>query len=116
MSAPAEKLFDDIAQFISDSRSLLEQGALMELAGLDDQVRTLCEMVLDLSQDDRLRYADRLQYLLGELKALGETMAAQKEQIAKELSNISSHKKATVAYKVVDASDDFGNRDDDEGQ
>ena len=37
----AEKLFRDISQFIAESRSMLEAGAIMELAGLDDQVRML---------------------------------------------------------------------------
>jgi hypothetical protein len=85
MSPPetsTEKLFNDIASFIDQSRSLLQQGALAELAGLDEQVRILCDAVLQLSQDERVRYADKLQELLGGLKSLGDEMVASRDKLA----------------------------------
>jgi len=116
MTAPTEKLFDDIAQFIAESNAIIERGAFMELAGLDDQVRTLCDMVLQLSQAERLRYADRLQYLLGELKKLGESMTAERDRVGNEMRGVPEHKKASVAYRVADSRDGFGARDDEEPQ
>lgn len=113
MKSPrAEKLFDDIAQFIAESHALLDAGAMMELSGLDEQVRTLCDAVLTLSQDERVIYADRLQQLLGDLKALGDALVESRDKIAEELRGVADHKKANKAYRIVDASDDYGNRDD----
>jgi len=100
-----EKLFNDITQFVAESRTLLQEGAVMELAGLEKHVLILCEDVLLLSQDERLHYADRLQQLLAELTSLGEELAAQRDQVAEKMRNLPEHKKATTAYRVVDASD-----------
>jgi hypothetical protein len=96
-----EKLFNDISQFVSESRALLEQGAMMELAGLDERVKTLCDAVLQLSQSDRLVYAEQLQQLLAELKSLGEAMTTQRDAMADAIKDISSHRKASVAYRTA---------------
>lgn len=113
---PPEQLFTDISQFVVESRELLKSGAMMELAGLDQRIAALCEQVLKLSQEDRLHYADKLQKLLAELKALGEEMVAQRDHMAEEIKAISAHKKANVAYKVSDSRDNFGKRGDDESE
>lgn len=114
MSAKAtDSLFREIEHFISESRKLLQSGDYLEMSGLDDQVRSLCETVLLLSQEERIAYADRLQKLLADLKALGDAMVVQRDQLADEIRSVSHHKKASKAYKIVDASDDYGSRDDD---
>lgn len=101
----AQDLFKHIETFVVDSRILLGQGASVELAGLDEKVQVLCNQVLQLSQDDRVEYAELLQKLLEELTLLGEDMLKQKDAIANEIRYLSSHKKASVAYKVADATD-----------
>lgn len=103
----AQKLFDDIAQFVEQSRELLKSGAMMELAGLDERVLLLCEEVLLLSQEERVQYGDKLQQLLGDLKSLGEEMTAQRDRIGAELNALPQHKKATVAYRVAEESDKY---------
>jgi hypothetical protein len=110
---PTEALFDGIAQFIAESRALLDANKMLELSGLDDHVQSLCDAVLQLSQEDRLKYADRLQFLLGDLKALGDNMVEKREVLAEEMRHVSHHKKASTAYRVVEASD--GYISDDEG-
>ena len=108
----AEKLFRDISQFIAESRAMLEAGAIMELAGLDDQVRMLCDAVLQLSQDERILYPDRLQELFNGLKLLGEEMEAQRDKLADEIRGVPQFKKASVAYRIVDASDGYKEEED----
>lgn len=109
-----EKMFEGISRFIDDSRNLLKEGAVMELSGLDEQVRGLCEQMLELSQDDRIMYADKLQKLLGELKKLGEELVVHRDAMVKEIQHISEHRKANVAYRTADASDDFGKKKEEE--
>ncbi len=98
-----QELFKNIAQFVLDSRTLVEKGAMVELASLDKQVAGLCERVMDLSDEDRVKYAGSLQWLLDELNTLGKDLAVQREALANEIRYLSSHKKASVAYKTADA-------------
>lgn len=112
-SPATEKLFNDISQFITHSKALLDQGAMAELAGLDEQVRTLCDAVLQLSQDERIRYADKLQELLGGLKVLGDEMVAKRDQVADQIRGVPNFKKASVAYKTANASDGYDGSSDD---
>ncbi len=109
-----EDLFNEIEQFIVESKAMLASGAMLEMYGLDDQVRSLCETVLQLSQEDRLACSERMQVLLAELKTLGEAMVANRDQLAEEIRGLSQQKKAVHAYKVADSRDDFGKRDGDE--
>lgn len=108
-----QTLLDDVSRFIAESRGLLQSGAILQLAGLDRQVLTLCDAVLRLSQEERVRYADRLQELLGELKCLGDEMVVQRDLIADEIRGMPQHKKASVAYRKTDASDGYHEGDKD---
>lgn len=103
-----EKLFAAINEFVGESRALLDSGKLMELKGLDERVKTLCAAVLELTQEERTRYADKLQTLLNDLTVLGTEMAAQRDQVGKEISHLSDHKKASVAYRTTEAIDKSG--------
>ena len=98
-----QELFDDIKKFVDDSRVLLAKGVEVEMAGLDRKVQNLCNRVMQLSDDERAKYVDILQTLLGELNQLGHDLAVQREAVLHEIRYLSSHKKASVAYKVADA-------------
>lgn len=97
-----DRLFDEIAGFIDESRKLLAQGAMMELAGMDDQVKKLCEEVTQLSKDDREKYAGRMQELLKGLQALGEEMTSKRDELAKDMRSLTDHQKANVAYRTAE--------------
>ncbi|MGE0755151.1 MAG: hypothetical protein AB7L92_08345 [Alphaproteobacteria bacterium] len=107
-----EKLFDDVRQFIADSRAIIARGDMLQLDGLDSEVQRLCEAVLQLSQDERLKYAGTLQELLYSLNALGEELSRQRDVVAAQIHDLSDHRRANVAYKKADATDDFGKKDD----
>lgn len=98
-----QELFEDVAKFVEDSRILISNGAAVELDGLDKQVQNLCAKVLELSPEERKKYADLLHELLGELKILGDDLLIKKETLAHEIRYLSSHKKASIAYKTADA-------------
>ncbi|MFO0389257.1 MAG: hypothetical protein ACK502_06010 [Alphaproteobacteria bacterium] len=116
MSAESpEKLFQDVSAFISESRTLLEKGAVMELDGLDAEVRRLCDAVLGLSQEQRIVYADKLQVLMKGLSALGDEMAKQRDAVVSEMRGLNQYRKAHVAYSTADATDDFGKKKEDNG-
>ena len=105
-----EKLFTDISQFIAESRALLDKGAMVELAGLDGRIKTLCGNVMKLSQEERIEYGAKLQTLLTELTALGDEMLAQRETLAKAILHLADHRKASTAYLITEASDKKGDK------
>lgn len=107
-----EALFNDIAGFIAESRALLKQGAMMELAGLDGRIQILCDEVMRLSGDDRRLYGERLSELLADLTALGEEMAQERQSMANEIRHLAQMKKASVAYRTGDSRDGFGPKED----
>jgi len=107
MTSKPEVLFKEIETFISDSRALLQSGAIVELSGLDERVRIMCEAVLELSQSDRLEHADRLQQLLWGLGDLGETMGHYRDAMAEEIRHLSHHQKANVAYRTTENIDNY---------
>ena len=101
-----EVIFNEITQFISDSRVLLESGAFVQLAGLDDHVKMLCEALVGLSQDERLQHADRLQQLLWSLNDLEGTMVHYRDAMAEQIRGLNTHQKANVAYRTVESIDE----------
>jgi hypothetical protein len=108
----SDKLFGEISRYINDSRAMLEKGRFLELVGLDEQVQLLCEAVLKLSQQEKSIYADKLEQIVKDLDALAEEMHRQKALVAGELSGMSTHRKANIAYQQADATDSFGKKND----
>jgi hypothetical protein len=102
---PAEAVFKAVSQFIAQSRRELEAGEIVDLTDLDKYVQALCEAILELSQEDRLHYADSLQQLLGDVTALGEELTEKRDVLAGEINQVSRHAKASSAYRIVDAID-----------
>lgn len=114
MRKSPETLFTEIEQFIQESRTMLESGALLEMNGLDDQVRSLCETVLQLSQEERIAASERMQHLLKELKALGEAMVEGRDRLADDIRQLGNQKKAAHAYKIADSRDGYGTKSDED--
>jgi gas vesicle protein len=105
-----EQLLEEISQFVSDSRDVLKQGAMMELSGLENRVLLMCEQIAVLSQEERDQYADRLRQLMGDLTALSEEIMEQRDKLTDEIRNLPSHHKAHKAYQTTSVR----NPDDDE--
>lgn len=106
-----ELLFEQIEKFIAESRHLLAEGSLVELDGLDNQVRHMCQVVLELTQEERVKHADRMQQLLWSLGDLGEAMSHYREAMAEEIRHLSQHRRANVAYQTVENIDNYKKED-----
>lgn len=109
---PAAALFSEISQYIADSRLLIAEGKIVELSGLDNHIKNLCEMVTALSGQERGQYEQKLSQLAVELDALIKTLHEQKAYVSGEMAQASGVKKASIAYKTADAVDNFGKKSD----
>ena len=101
--------FSELEKYIEGGRAAIAAGEELSLAGLDDNIDTLCTMIMALSEEERLMYEERLKELLGRLNALGLELKAQMEGV-KELPK---HRNASVAYQTADSRDNFGVREGD---
>jgi hypothetical protein len=109
--ANPEALFDEISRYIDNSKVMLAAGEFVKLAGLEDHVRMLCEALITLSQEERLKHADRLQQLLWSLSELEETMMHYRDAMADEIRGLNTHQKANVAYRTTESIDDYKRED-----
>lgn len=105
MSREPEKLLEELSVFIAESRKLVDKGAFVQLAGMDKQMRALCDEALKLSGEQRKQYASRLQKLFDEVKMLGDAMQSTRDAMFKEIQGLSGHRKANVAYQTTDSLD-----------
>lgn len=96
-----DQLFEDIAQFIDKSHQALDEGALMELAGMDDEVKALCEEITKISVDQRAQYESKLRKLFDDLQVLGDRMVAMRAEIVKDIQDIPARQKAHIAYRAA---------------
>jgi hypothetical protein len=105
-----DTLFRDVLQYIEDCRVLLQKGELVELSGLDRTIAALCTEVAGLGPSERTRYADHIELLFNELSQLGEDLKATHGALTAQMSAIDNYRKASIAYRTSDASDNFGKR------
>lgn len=96
-----EELFESIERFIADSQKLLERGEITELTGLDARIEILCDEVAQLTTDDRIKYADRMQRLFDSLSVLGKNMEKARDMLGSEIRSLSGQQKAHMAYRSV---------------
>ncbi len=102
--------FTEMERYIEGSRKAVAEAKDFDLTGLDGKIDALCNMILELSQEERILYEVDLQNLLGNLNALGNEMRDQFSNV----QEIPQHRKASIAYQTADSRDNFGNRDEEE--
>jgi archaellum component FlaC len=99
--------FAEMEQFIEQGRATIAAGQELSLVGLDENIDRLCTLMMELSQEERMMYENRLQDLLGGLNTLGNEL---REQVS-AIQEIPQHRNATIAYQRADSRDNFGIRD-----
>lgn len=97
-SATPEQVLDGLDQYITAADAMLEEGNMIDLAGLDAVVDALCARVLAMSPDDGRPFAEKFDALHARLGALQEKMVATQAQIKEELEQSAKRHKASRAY------------------
>jgi len=96
----------EMEEYIAEARSQVALYQEIDLHALDARIGTMCDMVMELSGDERMQYEERLQKMLAALNDLGNEM---KEKMGAP-EDLQVHKRASVAYKTADSRDNFGFR------
>lgn len=104
MVAPkANELLDELNTFLDEAEAHLQKGGDVDLAGVEEQVKALCEAAQALPVGEGAAFADKLEALFNRFSALQEELKLQFESVKGELSVLSLRSKAVKAYAVNDA-------------
>lgn len=111
-----DQMLSEIEDFVKTNAALVEKGKFVELRGLDSQVEKLCHAVANLTREQAVAYADRLQALHTALTQLGEELTAERDSLRGKIENLSNFRKASVAYATSSAMRKGKPADDDSGE
>lgn len=98
-----QQLLEQIRSFIEVTKVHVSQGGDVDLSGLDEKVRELCEAVLDMPKPEADDYAVALQELADDLTALKTGMEVVQKDVRQQLDVLNLRQKAAKAYKTSDA-------------
>lgn len=98
-ASTARNLVSDLGLYIETAKDIVAKGDYVSLNGLDTQVETLCNAILNLSAEEAKTYADDLDRLMMELTVLQRSFIESRDQLRGELDGLTRHKQASMAYK-----------------
>lgn len=96
-----ESALREAAAAIGAARTLLEQGNVVDLQGLEAHVERACNAIPGLASDARERLKPALVALIDGLNGLGTQLSAQHQEISGTLQGISTRRQAVSAYKPL---------------
>jgi hypothetical protein len=94
----ASQSWNKIADMISESHQVLEQGGLVDLTDLNQQVAIACESANSLTADERQQVLTQMQEVVAALDDLETLIKAQKDAVEGDLGGISRRGQAMNAY------------------
>ncbi len=94
-----EAALREAATAIDTARTLLKQGTIIDLNGLEAHVEQACGGIPALAAPDRERLKPTLVSLIDGLNMLSEQLSAQHQEISGTLQNIGARTRAVSAYK-----------------
>ena len=97
--ASIEAALREAATAIDSARTLLDQGTVIDLNGLEAHVEQACGRIPALPAPDRERLKPTLVALIDGLNRLSEKLTEQHQEISGTLQNIGTRTRAVSAYK-----------------
>lgn len=89
---------DEAATAIGAARTLLEQGTVIDLSGLETQVGRACEALNQLDVPDRMTLKPALISLMDSLNALTDELTRQHAELSATLQDLGNRRQALNAY------------------
>lgn len=96
--ATPEELLKGLEDYIIAANTMLDEGNMVDLAGLDAVIDALCARVLTLSPDEGRPFADTFDALHTKLGALQDKMVQTQAEIKEEMQQSTQRQKASRAY------------------
>lgn len=88
----------EAANMVGTARSLIADGGIVDLSGLDARVQDICKAIPALPPDERDGLKLALIALMDGLGGLAETVKVQHAALAEKLSSVSQGRRAVGAY------------------
>lgn len=88
----------EAATMVGTARSLIADGGVVDLAGLDARVQHICQVIPTLPPDDRDSLKPALIALMDGLGGLAETVKVQHAALAEKLSTVTQGRRVAGAY------------------
>jgi hypothetical protein len=88
----------EAATMVGTAKSLIADGGIVDLSGLDARVQNICKAIPALASGERDELKPALIALMDGLGGLAETVKAQHAMLAEKLSNVSQGRRAIGAY------------------
>ena len=89
---------DQTAGVIEGFRSIVADGTPVDLAGLDENIATICAAIAKLPPHERPILKGALVTLMDEMNTLVASLELQRETTSQELKGVSSRQQAVSAY------------------
>jgi len=96
--ATPEQVLQGLDAYIRAANAMLDDGNMVELAGLDAVVDALCGRVLGMDPEDGRAFAERFDALHAQLGALQEKMIATQAELKEEMQQSAKRQQASRAY------------------
>lgn len=93
-----EEALQKAAAAIGAARTLLDQGNVVDLEGLEAHVESACDAIPALESDEKDRLKPALVALIDGLNGLSEELTSQHAEIAGTLNGLSTRQRAMSAY------------------
>lgn len=98
-AAPVEDALRQAAAAIGAARTLLDQGSIVDLTGLEAHVDRACAAIASLPRPERQPLKPALVALIDGLGGLAGELSAQHREITSALTGIGARHQAVSAYK-----------------
>lgn len=99
MERNVEGALQDAATAIGVARTLLDQGNIIDLEGLEAHVEQACSAIPGLATSDKEKLKPALVALIDGLNTLSEQLSDQHRRISGSLQDIGTRHRAVSAYK-----------------
>lgn len=101
MTRAVIEIFQNIASYIHDLRSSLEEKGSVDVAELDDKLKMLTSQINALPLEKRLAYRTQLGELHDALLIFEHELIARKEMLRQQLQSVGTHHQANTAYRTT---------------
>lgn len=88
---------DNLIAEIDTARLLIQRGTMLELAGMDERVTTVCEAAKSLPEAQAARMVDRMETLVAQLEELAAALVRSQPATAAPAEG-GVHRRAVDAY------------------